>query len=144
MRLIYNGKLPSANDLVQLNRVNRYAGAGLKKKYTDSVAAAFRPQACGKRFKGHCLVSVRFFEATNRRDDDNTISGLKYLLDGIVRAGIMPDDSKKYCHIASVECFESDLIINGRKQDYVEVSITEDEKSTTKAKNHKNASKMRS
>lgn len=123
VELTYNGRLPSANDLIQINRVNRYKGASLKKKYTQELANVFGSQT-KVRFKGHVTCYVNFYEDSMRRDDDNVISGLKYVMDGLVTAGIINDDSPKYCHVRP-ERWQSKLVIDNKKVPYITVRIEE-------------------
>ena len=66
VELTYNGRLPSANDLIQINRVNRYKGASLKKKYTQELANVFGSQT-KVGFKGHVTCYVNFYEDSMRR-----------------------------------------------------------------------------
>lgn len=123
VELTYNGRLPSANDFINFNRVNRYQGAQMKRKYTQELAEVFRSQT-QERFKGHVTCTVNFYEDTMRRDDDNVISGLKFILDGLVTAGILKDDSPRYCHVRA-ERFQSRLIANEKKIPYITVKIEE-------------------
>ena len=121
IELTYRGRLPSTNDLIQLNRTNRFAGAAMKKTYTKELAETFRAQTC-ERFTEHVTCTVTFYEDTMRRDDDNVISGCKYLLDGLVTAGIIKDDSPKYLHLKA-ERFQSKLFIDGKKVPYITIEI---------------------
>lgn len=121
MKLKYIGSLPSTNDLIQLNRTNRFAGASMKRKYTQELATVFGNQS-KTRYKGHVTVSVDFYESTLRRDDDNVLSGLKYILDGLVTAGIIHDDSPKWCHVIA-ERHQSKFEIDGKKIAYIDVEI---------------------
>lgn len=123
VELTYNGKLPSANDLIQINRVNRFKGAALKKAYTRELADVFSSQTRVK-FDGHVTCSVDFYEDSMRRDDDNVISGLKYIMDGLVTAGIIKDDSPKYCHVKP-ERWQSKLIVDGKRVPYITIKIEE-------------------
>nr|DAE40596.1 MAG TPA: Endodeoxyribonuclease RusA [Caudoviricetes sp.] len=123
--LTYNGRLPSTNDLVQMNRVNRFQGASMKRKYTQELAVCFRSQT-KERFTSHVTCDVKFFEDTMRRDDDNVLSGLKYIMDGLVTAGIIHDDSPKWCHVTA-ERFQSHMEVDGKKVPYITVNIEESE-----------------
>lgn len=125
IELTYRGRLPSTNDLIQLNRTNRFAGASMKKTHTRELAETFRAQT-SERFTEHVTCTVKFFEDTMRRDDDNVISGCKYLLDGLVTAGIIKDDSpkSKYLHLKA-ERFQSKLLVDGKKVPYITVRIEE-------------------
>lgn len=123
IELTYRGRLPSTNDLIQLNRTNRFAGASMKKTYTRELAETFRAQT-SERFTSHVTCTVKFYEDTMRRDDDNVISGCKYLLDGLVTAGIIKDDSPRYLHLKA-ERFQSKLLVDGKKVPYITVRIEE-------------------
>jgi Holliday junction resolvase RusA-like endonuclease len=95
----------------------------MKKRYTQELADVFRSQT-QERFKSHVTVTVYFYEDSMRRDDDNVISGLKFVLDGLVTAGILKDDSPKYCHVIA-ERFQSKLIVDEKKIPYITVKIEE-------------------
>lgn len=93
----------------------------MKKTYTRELAETFRAQTL-ERFTEHVTCTVTFYEDTMRRDDDNVISGCKYLLDGLVTAGIIKDDSPKYLHLKA-ERFQSKLLIDGKKVPYITIEI---------------------
>lgn len=93
----------------------------MKKTYTRELAETFRAQTL-ERFTEHVTCTVNFYEDTMRRDDDNVISGCKYLLDGLVTAGIIKDDSPKYLHLKA-ERFQSKLLIDGKKVPYITIEI---------------------
>ena len=93
----------------------------MKKTYTRELAETFMAQTC-ERFTEHVTCTVTFYEDTMRRDDDNVISGCKYLLDGLVTAGIIKDDSPKYLHLKA-ERFQSKLFVDGKKVPYITIEI---------------------
>lgn len=95
----------------------------MKKRYTQELADVFRAQT-KERFTEHVTCTVHFFEDSMRRDDDNVISGLKFVLDGLVTAGILKDDSPKYCHVKA-ERFQSKLEVENKKIPYITVKIEE-------------------
>lgn len=43
MRLLIPGRLPCMNDLINANRLNKYAGAGVKKKTQRQIVLILRP-----------------------------------------------------------------------------------------------------
>lgn len=45
-------------------------------------------------------ITVTFFEKDYRRDTDNILGGLKYILDGLVNAGIIVDNGRKYVDLS--------------------------------------------
>lgn len=90
---------PGTNELIGEAKSNRYRYGGLKRTYTliaCSYAAEAARQARWRRPKGRVSVTCRWFERDARRDPDNVMGGVKWLLDGIVKAGVIADDSQRY------------------------------------------------
>ena len=84
------GRLPGQNDMTQANRSHRYAGSSQKKKWTTVVHLA--ALAAGIKPVGRCRIRYRWYEPNRRRDLDNIRSGSKFILDGLVVAGVLEDD----------------------------------------------------
>lgn len=98
MKLIYEGRLPGMNEIVAANRASRYMGAGMKKQAEEDLRLQWSFQE-RRKFPGPVVVKVRFYEKDLRRDDDNVFGGLKFILDALTTAGIIRDDSPKWCHV---------------------------------------------
>ena len=96
--LVIDGALPGLNDYISAERTNRYRGAAVKKQWTDVVAAAAKKWLTP--IPKHCFpVTFRFqwYEQNRRRDKDNVSAfGRKVILDGLVQAGILPNDNWNY------------------------------------------------
>ncbi len=56
------------------------------------------------------------FKSKNRRDPDNCL--IKNFLDGIVKAGIIPDDNSKYVKEITIRC------LTGQEEDKIIIHIT--------------------
>lgn len=91
-------KLPSTNEVITTNRLNRYAGANLKKTVQTGLCYCFGAQT-KERYEKHVTMRVKFFEPDRRRDEDNVIAGLKFIQDALVCMKILKDDSQKYVHV---------------------------------------------
>lgn len=90
------GRLPGLNDYTGAERTNKYKGAKMKRECTDFVATFCKQQKVQK-FKKPVIIKFVWIEPNTRRDPDNFTSfGRKVILDGLVRAGILPDDSQKW------------------------------------------------
>lgn len=114
-------KLPSLNDVIEANRTNRYQGAKFKREIEEVICWSIRSALASKSLhKPSRAVMVRFrwHEATKRRDADNIASAKKFILDALVKMGVLVDDSRRY-----VKGFY-DEIIDGR-EDFVEVELIE-------------------
>lgn len=88
-------RLPSLNDYINANRRNRYAGAKLKKDTERDIGWAIKA-ANLRPVNEPCKVKMTFVEPNRRRDVDNVESSKKYVLDALVKMGILHNDSPKY------------------------------------------------
>ena len=99
MKVTIPGKFPSLNEYINAERRHRFMAAKMKKEWTDLVYSYAIEQvpvtARPKKFP----VGIKFIvhEQNSRRDIDNVASMVaKFGLDGLVKAGVLPDDSQKY------------------------------------------------
>lgn len=127
MKLECDQRLPTLNEYIKAVNGSRWAGASLKRKYTEELAWKFKKQAAGKTFNSHVTIFIDFYESNNRRDDDGVMHGMKYILDGLQEAGIIKNDSPKYCHVLPEVLRSQKKDGNGKIIDYVEISIYESE-----------------
>lgn len=123
--LYYEGRLPTLNEYINSVNRSRWAGAGLKRKYTNRLARVFKKEARGDAFHGHVTVFITFFEGTARRDDDGVMHGMKYILDALRLAGIIENDSPKYCHVMPSVFKSRRQDKKGKPQDYIQIVIIE-------------------
>lgn len=99
MKLIIPGRLPCMNDLIAANRLNKYAGAGVKKKTQKEIILILRPQAKGRKFTEKVNIRIEYYEKDMRRDEDNVMSAAKFILDAMQDIKLIPNDSRKYVHL---------------------------------------------
>lgn len=104
------------NDLITANRRNRYAGAKLKKDTQEAILYVLRPQA-KRSFTEKVSVQVLFYEPDKRRDEDNVLSGMKFIFDAMQEVGIIENDNPSHLHIAHAEVFVD------RKNPRIEVEV---------------------
>lgn len=99
MRFIIPGRLPCMNDLIAANRLNKYAGAGVKKKTQRQIVLILQPQVQGQRFTEKVNIHIEYYEKDMRRDEDNVMSAAKFILDALQDMDIILNDSRKYVHL---------------------------------------------
>jgi Holliday junction resolvase RusA-like endonuclease len=88
------GRLPGMNDFIGAMNNNRWKGADLKRKETRRCAMAVVGLP---PIRKPVKLSIEWIERDARRDLDNIAAGgTKVLLDGLVSAGILPDDGRKW------------------------------------------------
>lgn len=93
MKFIIPGRLPGLNDITDAARSNRYESAKMKKEYTDLVAWCAK-SALLPHFERVDLI-ITWYEPNMKRDKDNIMAGQKFILDGLVMAGIIKNDGWK-------------------------------------------------
>lgn len=98
MKIIIKGELPDLNKYINAERSNRFIAAKLKKDATELVKLQSLAHA-GKL--GEFPVDVMFeWHIVPKRgkflDNDNRSFSKKFILDGLVKAKVIPDDTRKY------------------------------------------------
>ncbi len=120
-KFVIPGKLPSLNDYTLACRDNRYKGGRMKAELDEQIGwSIIKAKREGTLHAVKMPVTVHFVwhEGTKRRDADNIAFAKKFVLDALVKGGILIDDSRRY-----VVGF-TDTIIDD-KTDFVEVEINE-------------------
>lgn len=87
-----NMRLPGLNEYTRACRACTYAGAEMKKDAERAVMAYARA-AKATPASDPCMVLIRFHEPSRRRDADNVEFARKFILDGLVAAGVIAGDS---------------------------------------------------
>ncbi len=88
MQYIINDIPPSNNQFI--GRTNRYEYQGVKKQWAAMIRYCCNPKPREPMHK--CRVHLHYEFADRRRRDPDNYSG-KMILDGLVRSGIISDDS---------------------------------------------------
>ena len=92
---IYYPLPPSLNETINSARTSKYASSKTKKRWNTLIADN------SKHLKPYSEELKVWFHFTwilksKMKDFDNVSSGIKYILDGLVIAGIIKDDSQRY------------------------------------------------
>lgn len=116
-RFIIKQKLPSLNEYIGACRSNQYMGAKFKRNVEEDISYYIRLAKLHKPTKA-VTINFEWHEKTKRRDADNIASAKKFILDALVKEGILENDSRKF-----VVGF-TDTIIDD-KEDYVVVELLE-------------------
>lgn len=83
------GEMPSLNEIIGSAKRHWAQYSSTKRKYTGRVVRACkRVKPVEEQVIVHCHWQVK----DRRKDPDNIGSGIKYVLDGLVKAGVLPDD----------------------------------------------------
>jgi Holliday junction resolvase RusA-like endonuclease len=92
-KIVFSFDLPTLNDYINTERTNRFKAAQIKKKATQN--AFYACIESGLKLEDALYdLSVYWIVANNRRDADNIYFGIKFILDGVVKAGVLKGDGR--------------------------------------------------
>ena len=118
MRYTIKGDLAKLNEHDGANRTNKFVGAKLKQEMTDLVAWQLKGKP---KITNPCELEFTWY-FSGKHDFDNHRFSVKYLQDGMVKAGVLKDDSQKY-----VIGYQGDHFIKVKKgNEKVVVDVYED------------------
>ena len=121
MKFEIPGRLPSLNEIIDAAKQGkgRYQPYALmKEEYTTMIGWLAKKLP---NFEKVALI-ITWYEPNSRRDPDNIMAGQKFILDALVQAGVIPNDSQKYIQ-GILHRFDVD-----RKNPRVKVEILDMEK----------------
>ena len=93
-RILINCHLPDLNSYINAERTNKYRAAKMKKEATANVCWLAKQS----KVKINYLCDIRFVwhKPDNRKDHDNICFAKKFILDGLVDAGVLKNDNPKH------------------------------------------------
>ena len=91
-----NKRLPSFNEYTKKNRANKYAGAEMKKQEEEFIYLAIKNQLGNLKIKNPVKINFLWIEENGKRDLDNISFAKKFILDALVKAKVIENDSRKY------------------------------------------------
>ena len=91
MKFIIKTELPDLNKYINAERTNKFIAANMKKKATESVAWEIKQQKCNKKYVS-VFLEIVYYCKNRRKDPDNVSYTKKFILDGMQKAGIIPND----------------------------------------------------
>lgn len=89
------GRLPGLNEIIDAAKKGRgkyQPYAQMKEECTTMIAWLAKKLPTYNRVG----ITITWYEPNQRRDPDNVMAGQKFILDGLVMAGTIPNDTKKY------------------------------------------------
>lgn len=86
-------RLPGLNEFIAALNRNRFVGNQMKRDNTILVTMYARRLT---PVQNPVVLEFRWVEQNAKRDPDNVVAGKKFILDGLVEAKILPNDTQKY------------------------------------------------
>lgn len=96
-KFVIDGRLPSLNDYVRVNRQNKYEANNLKQE-TQKLINFYIKKYKVHKFDCPIFVAIRWYEKDMKRDYDNIVFAKKFILDSMVEMKIIPNDTRKYIY----------------------------------------------
>ena len=92
---VVDQSLPTLNEIIKASKRHWGTYATMKKKYNDIIVSAII-EAGGIPDTPHLRVDVGcvWHEDRKKRDPDNVFAGIKFILDAMVHAGIVANDTR--------------------------------------------------
>ena len=95
-------KFTALNEYTNSSRANKYLSGAIKKRETEIARLHFINTP---KIATPCRIKFTWIMKNKRMDLDNRSFSRKFILDGMVKANVIPDDSLKYV-IGFVDEFE--------------------------------------
>lgn len=114
-------QLCDLNNYINAERGNRFAAAKIKKENTEIVYFACL-EAFGlkpKQFKNPVYIYIDWYVPNKRKEKDNVAFAKKFILDGMVKAGVLRNDG-----FDDIDNFADNFYVDAKKP-RVEVQIEE-------------------
>ena len=94
LTLHYEINLPTLNEYIDAERTNKILASKAKRKFTQYIMLETIAQ-CKAKLSGMHDVDVTWYRNNKKHDADNVYFGIKFILDGIVAAKVIPGDDRK-------------------------------------------------
>ena len=115
VQLVFPGEFPSLNEIIKMSKSHPMAYANKKKQFTHLARDV--GILSGVKVKRKAWFHFDWYSANLRKDPDNIAAGRKFILDGLVKAGVIKTDQRKV-----VRSLSDDFWLD-RKNPRVEVTI---------------------
>lgn len=91
MEFVIPGELPDLNQIIKASKSHYMAYSTMKKKNTELVMWSSK----GLPKIDHADFEITWYCKNKHKDKDNITAGIKFILDGLVENGILPNDGWK-------------------------------------------------
>lgn len=86
-------RLPSCNEYINACRKNKYVGAKMKRSVEEDMGWYLKRLP---KFKNPIEIHFEWIDKRWRVDPDNACFAKKFILDAMVKVGVLPDDNAKW------------------------------------------------
>jgi Holliday junction resolvase RusA-like endonuclease len=94
-KFLLNGELTDLNTYINAERGNKFNGAKIKKTETERIVWEVKNQCKHAKVSCEFKLFIRWFVKDKKKDPDNVAFAKKFILDGMVSAGLINTDGMK-------------------------------------------------
>lgn len=120
MTLTIPGELINLNDYIDAERTNRFIAAKIKREETERVAWVAKGARLPTITTYPVTIGFHWITKDARVDCDNVCFARKFILDGLVMAGVLTNDGRR-----QVAGFDGDRFSIDRENPRIEITIRE-------------------
>lgn len=113
--------LPTLNEYTLAARGNKFASSAMKKKAENFISIEASTQLGTWQAENPVFVVFHWVEKDKRRDHDNVAFAKKFILDALVKTGVLKGDGWKHV-IGFIDLFSIDSKMAGVEVTILEVS----------------------
>lgn len=95
-KLIINGELVDLNNYINAERANRFIASKIKKEQTEIVYWSCLEKRTRKVVEYPVKILFKWYTKDSKKDADNISFTKKFILDGMVEAKVLENDSRKF------------------------------------------------
>lgn len=114
MKVLVEGKFPGMNEIIATSKKHYILYSKMKAEFTELFQ--WQTKNLPKIRGGKAIIRLHWTFKNKRRDPDNVMAAQKFILDALVRNGVLIDDTLDYIH--SLES-----TFNLGNQDSVEIEV---------------------
>lgn len=97
---------PTLNVQIAEARANKFKAARTKQEWLHEIGIMTRLESKGVKFKGKVWLAFCWKVHNFNSDPDNIAAAAKFLMDGLVAASLIVDDSLKYIGSPVIHCYQ--------------------------------------
>ena len=116
-----NEKLPSLNEYTKACRNNKYIGAKMKQEVEENVWVYIKQQMKSTKIDSPVKINFTWIEENKKRDLDNICFAKKFILDALVKANVLRNDTQNY-----VRGFSDTFLYSDKNSVIVEIEEIEE------------------
>lgn len=122
MKIVISRELTDLNTYIKALNNHYLAGNKIKKEETEWVYYEAKRQKAKPWMEYPIKITCTWYSKDERKDIDNVAFAKKFILDGLVLAGVIEDDSRKFVRALG------DVFYVDKDNPRVEIEIQNDEK----------------